>query len=167
MTEQPWKNLVYGALRHPAEAAVLLVPVDGGWGLPAVTGEDLWLSSTGRIVPAFDELLAARLWALRQFHHVLDRENRQTETIFELEIGGGSRLPEVGRWVGAAEFDRIASPAHPTTGPMLRYLEDLESGATPHERPPWARPGWIAGVKGWITEPLAMRANPCASTHRT
>jgi hypothetical protein len=60
-----------------------------------------------------------------------------------------------------------ASPAHPTTGPMLRYLEDLESGATPHERPPWARPGWIAGVKGWITEPLAMRANPCASTHRT
>jgi hypothetical protein len=155
MTEAPWTNRIYGALRHPDEAAVLLVPVDGTWTLPAVSLEEVWLSSMGKIVPAFAGLLELPVWGLRQFHYLRDGETRRMEMIVELERIDGSRvLPDGGRWAGAAEIERIGLAAETPFIPLVRYLRELEAGAVPPQRPPWARPGWLPGVRRWITAAL-------------
>lgn len=155
MTEAPWTNRIYGALRHPDEPAVLLVQVDGAWTLPAVSLEEVWLSSMGKIVPAFAGLLDLPVWGLRQFHYLRDGETRRMEMIVELERIDGSRvLPDGGRWAGAAEIERIDLAAEIPVRPLLRYLRALESGEMPPQRPPWARPGWLPGVRRWITAAL-------------
>ena len=149
-----WRSWLHGALRHPEEPRILLLRSDRAWRLPRVfVRGEFWAAAAQTIVTGFERRLGTKLWLLRQFQFEEDEEAQRLEGVFELELlERGWRAPAHGRWIGRAELERLrlADERH---RPLLdRYLAGLEAGTVPPERPPWASPGWLEGVRTWVEQ---------------
>jgi hypothetical protein len=146
-----WRSWLHAALRHPEETRVLLLRSDRAWRLPRVlVREPVWPAAADTIVAAFERRLGTRPWLLRQVRYEDDEAARRVAGVFELELrDAGWRPPAHGRWVGRDELAgmRLADESQ-------RELLDghLAERAAPPERPPWAQPGWLDGVRAWIDE---------------
>lgn len=142
------RSHLFAALRHPAEPKLLFLRTDREWRLPHVlVREAVWGAKAKVVVPAFQRRLATPLWLLRQVH---------TEPIFELELlDPGWKAPAHARWVGRAELDGLRLKDEEQRPVLAAYLGALERREVPAQRPPWARPGWLAEVRTWIEHETA------------
>lgn len=147
-----WRSRLSAALRHPEEPRLLLLRSDRAWRLPRVLVRgEFWAAAARTVVTEFERRLGAKLWLLRQFSFDEDEAAQRLRGVFELELLDRAwRAPAHGRWVGRGDLERLRL-ADEDHRPLLdRYLAALESGAVPPQRPPWASPGWLVGVRGWI-----------------
>lgn len=141
---------LFGALRHPDEPRVLLLRSDRSWRLPRVVARDLWIAQADRIAEAFERRLGTRPWLLRQLRFDED------EAVLELELtDAGWSPPRHGRWVGRGDLDGIRLADDDQRSLLEGYLEALDRDDVPPERPPWARPGWLGGVREWLEREAA------------
>jgi hypothetical protein len=134
-------------LRHASEARVLALRSDRVWKLPRVSLADAAQHATvGPIVDAFERRLGTRPWLVRR----LAFAELPDDTFFELELRDRDWTPPAhGRWIGRDEMRR-APMADAQRGALDAYLTAFEHGDVPARRPPWARPGWLAGVRSWL-----------------
>ena len=63
--------------------------------------------------------------------------------------------PAHGRWVGRDDLDRLRLKDEEQRPLLEGYLDALERDDVPPERPPWARPGWLGGVRAWLEREAA------------
>ena len=141
---------LFGALRHPAEPRVLLLRSDRAWRLPRVVAGDLWIAQADAIGDAFERRLGTRPWLLRQLRFGDD------EAVFELELSDpGWSPPAHGRWAARGDLDGLRLKDEEQRSLLEGYLDALERDDVPPERPPWARPGWLGGVREWLERETA------------
>lgn len=141
---------LFGALRHPVEPRVLVLRSDREWRLPRVVASDVWIAQADAIVAAFERRLGTRLWLLRQLRFGED------EAVLELELTDpGWTPPAHGRWVARDDIDGLRLKDGDQRPLLQGYLDALERDEVPPKRPPWARPGWLAGVREWLERETA------------
>ena len=141
---------LFGVLRHPVEPRILLLRSDRAWRLPRVVAGDLWIAQADKIGDAFERRLGTRPWILRQLRFGTG------EAVFELELSSpGWRSPSHGRWTARDDLDGLRLYDEEQRSLLEGYLEALERDDSPPERPPWARPGWISGVREWLDRQAA------------
>lgn len=134
---------------------MLLVRSDREWRLPHVR-KAVWGADAKVVVPAFEQCLATRLWLLRRVHVAGEEAAGPSESIFELELMDSEWEPPAhGRWVGRAELARLRLKDEEQRPILDAYLDALDRGEVPEQRPPWARPGWLAEVRKWIDAEVA------------
>ncbi len=137
------RSHLFAAVRHPREPKILLLRSDREWRLPHVLArEAVWGADAKVIIPLFERRLATRLWLLRQVGEA---------EIFELELLDPDwEAPAHGRWVGRGDLPALRLKDEEHRPVLAAYLDALERGEIPAQRPPWARPGWLAEVRTWI-----------------
>jgi len=141
---------LFGALRHPVEPRILLLRSDRSWRLPRVVAGDLWIAEADKVADAFERRLGTRPWILRQLRFGED------EAVFELELSDpGWSPPAHGRWAARGDLDGLRLRDEEERSLLEDYLDALERDDVPPERPPWARPGWLAGVQEWLERETA------------
>lgn len=147
-----WRTHLFAALRNPHEPRILLVRSDRVSRLPHVLVPGrAGFATCGTLVAAFEQRLGTRPWLLRQIRFIDDEAAELREVVYELELLDRAwAAPAHGRWIGRRELAhvRLADETHREV--LDHYLESLERGDTPPERPPWARPGWLGEVRAWI-----------------
>ena len=152
-----WRSHLFAAVRHPREPKLLLLRSDRQWRLPhALVRDAVWEADTKVVIPALERRLATRLWLLRLIHSAEDEEAKRIDAIFEVELLDPAwEAPGHGRWAGRAELAGLRLRDEAQRPVLDRYLDALERGDVPQQRPPWARPGWLAGVRTWIEAEVA------------
>ena len=141
---------LFGALRHPAEPRILLLRSDRSWRLPRVVAGELWIAQADKVADAFERRLGTRPWLLRQLRFGED------EAVFELELSDPAwHAPSHGRWVGRDDLDALRLKDDEQRSLLEGYLDALERDDVPPERPPWACPGWLGGVREWLEREAA------------
>jgi hypothetical protein len=160
-----WRSWLHGALRHPEEPRLLLLRSDRFWRLPrAFVRGPFWPAAANIVVTEFERRLGTKPWLLRQFHFEEDEAAQRLEAVFELELLDAEwRAPAHGRWAGRDDLERLrlANEAHRQL--LDRYLTALEDGSVPPERPPWARPGWLEGVRAWLEQEVGRLGHRVAA----
>jgi len=148
-----WRSHLFGALRHPTQPKILLLRTDRAWRLPhVVVPEKVWTANASVVVAAFERRLKTRPWLLRQIHFAEDQGAKRIEAVVELELTDPRwRAPAHGRWVGESDLPGLALADDGQRSLLRGYLEMLAGNEIPEQRPPWARPGWVEGVRRWIT----------------
>ena len=147
-----WRSHLHAAVRHPDEPKVLLVRSDREWRLPRVLVRDaVWAANARMIVPALEHRLGTRLWLLRRLAFAEDESARRIDAVYELELVEPTwDTPAHGRWAGLGDLTRLRLKDEQQRALLAAYLEAVERGDVPEQRPPWARPGWSAEVRPWI-----------------
>ena len=141
---------LFGALRHPDEPRVLLLRSDRAWRLPRAVSPAVWIAQAEAIGDAFERRLGTRPWLLRQLRFGED------EAVLELELDDPHwRPPAHGRWAGRDDLDGLRLKDEEQRALLEAYLEAVGRDDVPPERPPWARPGWLGGVRTWLERETA------------
>jgi len=137
---------LFAVVRHPREPKILLTRSDREWRLPrAVVPGAVWGADARAVAPALAGRLGTPVWLLRQLH------SAEKEAIFELELLDADwEGPAHGRWLGAAGLDGLRLKDEAQRPLLAGYLEALERGDVPEQRPPWALPGWGADARSWV-----------------
>ena len=142
-------------VRHPREPRVLLLRSDRTWRLPQVLVHDaVWIANASAVIGAFEQRLGTKPWLLRQLRFAEDGDAEWIDAVFEVElIDGDWDVPPHGRWAGRSDLD-VLRLEDEQRGLLAEYLDELESGDVPAERPAWARAGWLDTVRPWIESEL-------------
>lgn len=141
---------LFGALRASGEPRILLLRSDRAWRLPRVVVPDIWIAQADTIGDAFARRLGTRPRLLRQLRLGED------EAVLELELSDQDwRPPGHGRWAGRDDLDGLRLKDEGQRSLLEAYLVALGRGEVPPERPPWARPGWLDGVRAWLDREIA------------
>ncbi len=154
-TASPWQVTVYALIAQPGKAQVLLQPSQAGYALPAFAQEQeqQWLRQQ-QALEALQTMTGADLALLR---YVLDQtveEERRVDALMEFELL--SRAETVrGEWIDADHLAQIplAQPEFRTQ--IEAFLAEKAGGSAPSLRAPWAKPGWYAQMRSWISAQLA------------
>jgi len=151
-----WRSHLVAVLRHPAEPKVLLLRSDRAWRLPhAFVRDGVWVANARAVVTAFEGRLGTKPWLLRQLRFVEDSARQRIDAVFELELLDQNWTRHAhGRWAGRIDLDRLRLEDDQRTL-LGEYLDALESGDVPEERPAWARPGWLDSVRSWLEREVA------------
>lgn len=143
-----WRSGLHAVLRHPTAPAVYLWQWKSGWGLPrALEKGYMWSARTEAIAAALQKRLRGEVWINRLVHSTEDEEKKRVDRLYEVECAG---CLQGGEWV-----DRTRLAALPLREEHLRpvlegYLQALEAGERPRQRPAWTAPGWRDGVRRWL-----------------
>jgi Phosphotransferase enzyme family len=141
---------LFGALRDPDAPRILLLRSDRVWGLPRVVAPDLWVAQADKVGDAFERRLGTRPWLLRQLRF------GENEAVFELELVDPRWSPPAhGRWVDQDDLDGLRLRDEDQRPVLEGYLDALARDDVPPERPPWAQPGWLGGVRSWLEREAA------------
>ena len=95
------------------------------------------------------------MWTLRCVSYADSQAEKRVDVVFEMELldHAWSPPPQT-RWMSRAEL-ATASLRPKEIRPIVdTYLRNLETGHIPPQRPPWARPGWLAEARAWIADQL-------------
>ena len=112
-------------------------------------GGRVWAADAKTVVDAFEQRLGTRPWLLRRAAVDNDEHARKRDAVYELHLVDELwDIPGHGRWVGRDELAALALADDDERGRLTVYLDGL--GDVPAERPPWAQPGWLAEVRGWV-----------------
>ena len=151
------RSHLFAALRHPREPKLLLVRTDRQWRLPHIVVKDVvWGANAQVIAPALERRLGTRLWLLRLVHETQAEATKRIEAIFELELLDPDWVaPAHGRWAGRSELAGLRLRDEEQRPILDSYLDALERGDVPEQRPAWARPGWLPAVREWIEQEAA------------
>jgi hypothetical protein len=146
---------VFAALRHPAEPRFLFLRSDRAWRLPRVVVRDGWTANAAVIVPALERRLGTTPWVLRALREEQDEGTKRAEAVLELALRDPDWQPPAhGRWVGRGALDGLRLRDEHQREHLAATLDGLE-GEIPAARPPWARPGWLEEVEGWVEREAA------------
>lgn len=147
-----WRSHLFAAVCHQREPRLLLLRSDREWRLPRVlVREAVWAANARVVVPAIERRLGTPLWLLRRLDSTADEAARRTEAILELELlDPGWAPPAHGRWAGLGDLARLRLKDEQQRPVLVAFLDALERGNVPEQRPPWARTGWLAEVRPWI-----------------
>lgn len=150
-----WRSSIHVAILHPARPAFLVEQAGESWRLPTMPVERMWEKPLGSVNAAAREALGLETTALQKIHGFRDEANSIGYRLYALENHSPGWQPPAGlRWAGADELDRLEW-AVPEQRPALEsWLRELDPGAVPPLRPPWARPGWYAAASAWIAAEL-------------
>lgn len=140
-------------------SAILLV----GGRLPTVRVDD-------RRLPAVLEALEREHGIRAPFLRVAGRTEADEHATTLLEFDAGSIPP--GDWVALDTVDPAAiEPGFADR--VEQWLDELRGAPIPAERPPWARPGWLATASTWVAahapvlgEPEVLRQWPLSAVYR-
>ena len=151
------RSHLYAAVRHPREPKLLVLRSDRAWRLPHVlVREAVWGANARVVVPALEQRLATRLWLVRQVYVVEGEAAGPSASIFELELLDSEWVaPAHGRWVGRPELAGLRLKDEEQRPILAAYLDALERGEIPEQRPPWGQPGWLPEVREWIEREAA------------
>jgi len=160
----PRRPRIAAVLRHPDQPRILLLRSDRVWRLPRVlVGEDVWVADAEGVVSAFEHRLGTRPWLLRQLRFAEGGETKRLDAVVELELVDRTwALPEHGRWAGSGDLDRLRVEDFDRQF-LSSYLDELQSGVIPEQRPPWARPGWLEEIRSWIGSETARLGHTLVS----
>ena len=142
---------LFGALRHPAEPRILLLRSRPGVAA-AARRRRRPLDRGGRRdrrrvrAPARDAAVAPAPAPVRRGRGRL----RARALRSGLEPAGARAL---GR--RASDLDGLRLKDDDQRSLLAGYLDALERDDVPPERPPWARPGWLGGVREWLERETA------------
>ena len=152
-----WRSSIHVAILHPERPAFLVEQADGAWRLPVMPVERMWEKPIGSVNDATSAALGLSTTALLLLHGQRDEANSIAYRLYGLENHSPDWQPPAGmRWAGAAELGGLEW-ALPGQQPALEsWLGELESGAIPPLRPPWARLGWYAEASAWIAAELEL-----------
>jgi hypothetical protein len=127
----------------------------------------VWAANAKVIVPAFERRLRTRLWLLRLVHEAADEAAGRIDAIFELELSDSDwGVPAHGRWVAAAGLAGLRLADEEQRPILNAYLDALERGHVPAERPPWARPGWLMEARTWIEQEATRLGHVVVGVHQ-
>ena len=151
---------------HPRAPRALLLPSGDAWALPCVAGDNPDLAEVGPLDAAVRERWGIDAVVLRcAYADCAVTPEPWVDTVFVMAPRDDRpTLPPGARWVDPVALAdlRLAHPAH---GPVIATcLAELETGAIPPQRMPWARRGWFAQAEHWIAEGLA-EAGRAPATH--
>ncbi|HUS17465.1 MAG TPA: aminoglycoside phosphotransferase family protein [Chloroflexia bacterium] len=159
MTRPPKERRYYALIPHPSAAGVLLVETAGGWEPPGVTNTDANLFAGGPLAAWVQEHLGLSVTQLRAAEvHIDPADDRWDWALVALDNHSPDWSPPVeARWVDRAMLAGLPL-AHPEQCATIdAWLAEMESGAVPALRSPWARPGWWASLTTWVDKALAER----------
>jgi hypothetical protein len=150
-----WRSSIHVAILHPERPAVLVEQAEGAWRLPIMPVERMWKQPLGSVNDAIRAALGLSTTALLLLHSQRDEADSIAYRLYGLENHSPDWQPPAGmRWAGAAELGGLAW-ALPAQQPALEsWLGELEAGATPPLRAPWARLGWYSAASAWIAAEL-------------
>jgi len=139
-------------IRHPQQAAILVVGEHGEARLPSFTSDDRHTAEVDYINATARERFGLLTTVLRSLHHS-DPLGDVVVRVHELQAHGGSELrSSMVRWRGHAELlswtdgeDRAAIAAWRRDEAGVRAVVDGRE---------WTRPGWLEEVCGWIERAL-------------
>jgi hypothetical protein len=133
------------------------MPSDGRWSLPRVERGDDTHPYFGVLLDEFREQLGLDLAVLRvAYLPKIPAEGEDGEMVLACENRApDEKLPAEGRWAERRDLVGLdlAPPEHREV--LQEWFDESEGRrALPALRVPWARPGWLAEVDGWIEERL-------------
>jgi Phosphotransferase enzyme family len=142
-------------IRHPRQAAILVVDDQGEVRLPAFISDDRHTAQVDYINAAVRERFGLLTTILRSLSHS-DPHGAFVVRVHELETHGDNALRlNTQRWYG-----RAALPTLPN-GEDRAAIAAWRAGETGHravvDGREWTRPGWLEEVRGWI-EPVLRDA---------
>jgi hypothetical protein len=138
---------VHHALVPNAERTALLV-VDGR--LPCVCTEERRLELT---LAALEREHGVRAPFLRVVRRAVDDAERLT-TLYEVDATSAP-----GTWLPLDDVDAPAVTPVFADG-VEEWLAEQRGAPIPPERPPWARPGWLARASAWVAEQVRVEGGP-------
>ena len=160
MTSSKWGSRVHGLVTD-TDGRVLLLPSEVGWKLPSVEVDIDVENDLRPAVEALEELLGARVTILRYAARDLDREHHIVNVVHVLEcLAAGWEAPVGAEWRDRRSLSGLPLAIDAHREPVLHVLEELETGAVPAERAPWAREGWLAEATAWIETSLSALGRP-------
>lgn len=150
----PWRSSASFLIARPDAPALLLLPGESGWQLPAITLEQhIWHPRVATVLPALHDLLGTTPTILRCAEARTDEPARQVQLRYVAELPS-SAAPAASRWLGSAELAELPL-AQPEQRPLLlTHLDELAAAPRPPLRPPWAYPGWYQEAVAWIKTQL-------------
>ena len=155
----PKTRAYYPLIPHPTAAHVLLVETDTGWEPPRLQSSEPNIFAGGRLTGWVREQWGLAVTQLRIVQAHLDPADQRWDwALIALE----NHSPATLRPAGAEWVDRAALAARPLAHPEQRpaldgWLAELEGGAGPPARSPWARPGWWAAINAWVAAVLTAQ----------
>ena len=135
------------ALVPNADRSALLVVDDR---LPVVWTEEREL---GQTLAALERCHGVRAPFLRVVRRAVDERERLT-TLLELDAASAA-----GDWLPLEAVDPQAVTPVFAAG-VDEWLAEQRGAAVPSERPPWARPGWLARTSAWVAEQAGVAGEP-------
>ncbi|WP_221088405.1 phosphotransferase [Deinococcus aquaedulcis] len=144
-------------LPHPHQAALLFVPDQGAWALPAVTPTDPHFGVVAHLNQAVQRAFGLDAVTLRSLGDDWRPGAEVINSVYELEnLTPDARLPAGCRWVTQDEIAGL-SLAAPQHRPYLDHWFREQRAGRPNIRRPWARPGWFQAVRTYIEEQARMQ----------
>jgi hypothetical protein len=139
-------------IRHPLQAAILVVDDHGEARLPAFASDDHHTAEVDYINATVHTQFGLLTTVLRSLHHG-DPHGDIVVRVHELETHGSSALrSHTLRWCGRAELLSLAGGEDQAAITIWRGNE-TGPGAVVDGRE-WTRPGWLKEVYGWIERAL-------------
>lgn len=132
-----------------ASRGALLV---AGLGLPCVRGA----RGAGGVLDALRREYGLDAPYLRPAQFLLDAEGNSFAGLHELDAPSADWKPASGTsWLALDDADPDALARPELTSSVAKWLAIARGAPVPAERPPWAKPGWLAGASAWIQESAA------------
>jgi hypothetical protein len=149
----------YVVVPHPREPRLLLLPAGEQWALPHFTPKERFFTMTGPLNEAAKQALGVDVTVLRCARYDADREvKKRVDAIFFMENHSPDWTPGEGmRWVGREELAGLELAVPEQRETLESWFSEAEGGEIPAQRAPWARPGWLDLVSGWMRGKLAER----------
>jgi len=139
-------------IRHPLQAAILIVDAHGEARLPAFTFNDRHTAEVDYINAAVRERFGLITTVLRSLHHSDPRGNVVVR-VHELETHGDSTLrSHMLRWYAHTELRSLPDGKERAT--VAEWLADETAHRVVVDGCEWTSPGWLEEVRGWLEQEL-------------
>ena len=152
-SSQPsWRSSLSLALLHPDRPAILMMPSDGAWALPALQAESrMRLRYTGSINDLIAQYLGVRTTVLR-YVDIRDTPPHLDALGLMETHSPNWQLPPDWRWIDAEAIRSLNLAQSQYQSILADCLAELSDAQASLE--PWTRPGWFAQAEAWIIAQL-------------
>jgi len=147
----------YALIVHPAEPRALLVGEGKQWTLPPIAGEDApAIIAELRAEPGLETTVLGLVYQGTVADHRQGHASAEAEAtpsrVYALEPRSSvvAESPTKTLWVTRDELDGLPLAVETHRAVIAAWLRDVEAGASPVGRVPWARPGWRDVALAWM-----------------
>jgi aminoglycoside phosphotransferase (APT) family kinase protein len=139
-------------IRHPLQAAVLVIHERGEIRLPAFISDDRHTAEVDYINAAVRQRFGLLTTVLRSLSH-FEALDEVVVRVHELEThGDGALWSQTIRWYGRAQLLSLTDTGERAT--MAEWLAGETGPGTVVDGREWTSPGWLDEVRGWIERML-------------
>lgn len=156
-TPPAWRSRVQALVGFSGRGCALLVPSEGGWGLPRVEVAGFAEDDLRNTAHSLEEKLGEPVTILRYASYASDEDAKILDIVYVLEDLPSEIPPAGGEWVTADALANFSFAVPEERELVASHLAELERGAVPERRVPWACAGWFDEATAWIEESLAAK----------